>query len=55
MASVAAAREAALAPPPLLQASGIEKTFGSTRALAGADLALAAGEVHGQLGANGAG
>ena len=55
MASVAAAREAALAPPPLLQASGIEKTFGSTRALAGADLALAAGEVHGLLGANGAG
>ena len=49
-----------LSPPPagealLLSARGIEKNFGPTRALAGADFALAAGEVHGLLGANGAG
>jgi ABC-type sugar transport system ATPase subunit len=43
------------APVPLLVARGIEKTFDRTRALAGADLELAAGEVHGLLGANGAG
>jgi ABC-type sugar transport system ATPase subunit len=42
-------------PAPLLAASGIEKTFDRTRALAGADLQLLAGEVHGLLGANGAG
>ena len=41
--------------PPILAASGIEKTFGRTRALQGADLKLWAGEVHGLLGANGAG
>ena len=40
---------------PLLTARAIEKTFDRTRALAGADLALAGGEVHGLLGANGAG
>ncbi|SME90299.1 monosaccharide ABC transporter ATP-binding protein, CUT2 family [Tistlia consotensis] len=39
----------------ILVASGIEKTFDRTRALAGADLELRAGEVHGLLGANGAG
>jgi ribose transport system ATP-binding protein/rhamnose transport system ATP-binding protein len=39
----------------LLTASGIEKTFGRTRALAGANLELVAGEVLGLLGANGAG
>ena len=49
----APARDAA--PAPLLAASGVEKTFDRTRALAGANLALAAGEVHGLLGANGAG
>ena len=38
-----------------LAASGIEKSFGSTRALQGASLAVAQGEVHGLLGANGAG
>ncbi|MBV9491642.1 MAG: sugar ABC transporter ATP-binding protein [Verrucomicrobia bacterium] len=41
--------------PPVLTASGIEKTFGRTRALQGAELTLWAGEVHGLLGANGAG
>jgi ribose transport system ATP-binding protein/rhamnose transport system ATP-binding protein len=43
------------APAPLLVATGIEKSFERTRALAGAGLALAGGEVHGLLGANGAG
>ena len=43
------------APGPLLQATGIEKSFERTRALAGATLEVAAGEVHGLLGANGAG
>ena len=40
---------------PLLVASGISKTFGRTRALAGADFELVEGEIHGLLGANGAG
>src|SRR3954467_8250324 len=35
--------------------SGLVKTFGSTRALDGLDLTVAAGEVHGFLGPNGAG
>ncbi|EHH12792.1 sugar ABC transporter ATP-binding protein [Mesorhizobium amorphae] len=35
--------------------TGIEKSFGPTRALAGADLAVAAGEVVALMGANGAG
>lgn len=35
--------------------SGVVKTFGSTRALDGLDLEVAAGEVHGFLGPNGAG
>jgi ABC-2 type transport system ATP-binding protein len=34
---------------------GLEKSFGVTRALAGLDLAVAEGEVHGFLGPNGAG
>jgi ABC-2 type transport system ATP-binding protein len=34
---------------------GLVKTFGSTRALDGLDLEVAAGEVHGFLGPNGAG
>jgi ABC-type sugar transport system ATPase subunit len=40
---------------PLLVATGIEKTFERTRALAGADLDVYRGEVMGLLGANGAG
>ncbi len=40
---------------PLLVATDIHKTFGRTRALAGADLEVRIGEVHGLLGANGAG
>jgi ribose transport system ATP-binding protein/rhamnose transport system ATP-binding protein len=43
------------APVPLLLASDIEKTFDRTRALAGAGVEIAAGEVHALLGANGAG
>lgn len=35
--------------------SGLTKTFGSTRALDGLDLAVRTGEVHGFLGPNGAG
>src|SRR3954454_16254871 len=35
--------------------SGLVKTFGSTRALDGLDLEVAAGEVHGFLGPNGSG
>ena len=40
---------------PLLVATGLEKTFEQTRALAGADLDIYPGEVMGLLGANGAG
>ena len=38
-----------------MRASGLVKDFGSTRALAGLDLTVNAGEVHGVLGPNGAG
>src|SRR5919204_2672601 len=38
-----------------ISVSGLVKTFGSTRALDGLDLAVRAGEVHGFLGPNGAG
>jgi rhamnose transport system ATP-binding protein len=40
---------------PVLEASGIEKSFGGVRALRGVSLALAAGEVHALIGENGAG
>jgi ABC-2 type transport system ATP-binding protein len=40
---------------PAISVSGLVKTFGSTRALDGLDLDVAAGEVHGFLGPNGAG
>ncbi|MBV8969271.1 MAG: sugar ABC transporter ATP-binding protein, partial [Verrucomicrobia bacterium] len=40
---------------PILTATGIEKAFERTRALAGADLDVYPGEVMGLLGANGAG
>jgi ABC-2 type transport system ATP-binding protein len=38
-----------------IDVTGLVKTFGSTRALDGLDLAVRAGEVHGFLGPNGAG
>jgi ABC-type sugar transport system ATPase subunit len=40
---------------PMLSATGIEKAFDRTRALAGAELDIYSGEVMGLLGANGAG
>ena len=39
----------------IVDISGLVKTFGTTRALDGMDLAVAPGEVHGFLGPNGAG
>ena len=39
----------------LITASGLVKTFGTTRALDGLDLSVRQGEVHGFLGPNGAG
>jgi ABC-2 type transport system ATP-binding protein len=41
--------------PLAIDAAGLVKSFGSTRALAGVDLAVAAGSVYGLLGPNGAG
>jgi ABC-2 type transport system ATP-binding protein len=38
-----------------IETSGLTKSFGTTRALNGLDLTVAAGEVHGFLGPNGAG
>src|SRR5215831_3513657 len=38
-----------------ISVSGLEKSFGRTRALAGLDLSVPTGEVHGFLGPNGAG
>jgi ABC-2 type transport system ATP-binding protein len=38
-----------------IEASGLRKSFGSTRALDGLDLEVARGEVHGFLGPNGSG
>ncbi|MBX7166247.1 MAG: sugar ABC transporter ATP-binding protein [Pirellulales bacterium] len=43
------------APAPLLACRGIGKRFGGETALAGVDLDLHAGEVHGLVGSNGAG
>jgi len=39
----------------LLVASGLQKTFGATRALRGVDLEVRAGEIHALVGENGAG
>jgi ABC-2 type transport system ATP-binding protein len=38
-----------------ISATALEKSFGTTRALAGLDLTVATGEIHGFLGPNGAG
>jgi len=42
-------------PSPLLDASGLVKTYGAVRALRNASLSLRPGEVHALMGANGAG
>jgi ABC-2 type transport system ATP-binding protein len=44
-----------MARAPVLEVEAVEKRFGETRALAGVDLATAAGQVVGLLGPNGAG
>jgi len=46
---------AAIIPPPLLTLRGIRKRFGRLEVLHGVDLDLAAGEVLGLAGAQGAG
>jgi ABC-type sugar transport system ATPase subunit len=51
----APAPQSEAAPGPLLLATDIDKTFDRTRALVGAGIVVAAGEVHALLGANGAG
>ncbi|MCU1402278.1 MAG: transporter ATP-binding protein [Microbacteriaceae bacterium] len=45
----------AVAVKTVIETRGLEKQFGSVRALDGLDLAVSAGEVHGFLGPNGAG
>ncbi|MGC1283416.1 MAG: ATP-binding cassette domain-containing protein, partial [Streptosporangiaceae bacterium] len=40
---------------PAVEAAGLAKRFGTTRALAGLDLIVPAGTVYGLLGPNGAG
>src|SRR5688500_13975284 len=42
-------------PPLAIEASGLVKDFGETRAVAGVDLAVRTGSVYGMLGPNGAG
>jgi len=41
--------------PAALEVEGVEKSFGRVRALAGVDLTVRSGEVHGLIGENGAG
>ena len=43
------------APAPLLEARGLHKAFGATRALRGVDFALRPGEIHALVGQNGSG
>jgi len=40
---------------PLVRASGVERRFGSRRALAGVDLEVGPGEIVGLVGPNGSG
>lgn len=47
--------QAAAAKETLFTASGVEKSFGRTRALSNASITLRRGEIHALLGANGAG
>src|SRR5260370_35991960 len=59
MTDVVAARGSRYRPlgsaPLAIEATGLAKRFGGTQALAGVDLAVAAGTVYGPLGPNGAG
>ncbi len=41
--------------PLAIEATGLEKSFGATRAVAGVDLAVPEGAIYGVLGPNGAG
>jgi ribose transport system ATP-binding protein len=51
----APSRSVSVAETNALDAEGMSKTFGATRALRGASLSVAGGEVHGLVGANGCG
>ncbi|MGR0218682.1 sugar ABC transporter ATP-binding protein [Agromyces sp. ZXT2-6] len=42
-------------PEPIVEVSGLVKTYGAIQALKGVDLAFRAGQIHGLVGANGAG
>src|ERR671918_223107 len=44
-----------MSPPLAIEATGLEKSFGDTQAVAGVDLAVRSGSVYGVLGPNGAG
>jgi ABC-2 type transport system ATP-binding protein len=44
-----------MTPPPAIEAFGLVKTFGTTRAVDGIDLSVPAGSIYGVLGPNGAG
>jgi ABC-2 type transport system ATP-binding protein len=50
-----APKETLLGDRPALEATGLWKSYGDRRAVAGVDLVVRAGEVHGLLGPNGAG